>query len=420
MKPFYVIFFLVYLIYVIGISSYLFSLTPGDIPQDYKGTTADPAAFLTSAQIEESHQLDLIGYFTFFLKTPLDFFLFIAVLSFSKRVCDHAKKIAKRSFWQFSFYYFVLSLMLAAIYLPLDLFFFYLGHHYDLTSQSLYSWVKDFLLDLGVDLLIMTPLLFGAFWLIRKQPKKWWLSMWGFCLPLTVLMMFLVPQFISPLFNEYKPLEDKIVRTEIEQLAAEAGIPDAKILEMNMSKQTNQMNAFVTGIGSNMQIVLGDTTIEKLTIDEIRFVMAHEIGHYKLKHMYHDLFLNVFMTFYVAFGTYYVYHFLLRNVGSRIGIKKADDFAALPLLLLAVSIVSFPLSPLENVYSRYMETQADEYALNMTKDKEAAISSFQKLTKDSKTTGYDPDVIHFFQGSHPRLIERIDYVEHYQIPEDKE
>lgn len=399
---------------------YLLRLVPGDIPQNYKGTTADPAAFLTSAQIEESHQLDLISYFTFFLKTPLDFFVFIAILSFSKRVRDYTKKMAKRSFWQFSFYYVALSLILAAIYLPLDLFFFYLGHQYDLTSQSLYSWAKDFLLDFGVDFVIMTPLLFGAFWLIGKQPKKWWISMWGGCLPLTVLMMFLVPQFISPLFNEYKPLENKIIRTEIEQLAADAGIPDAEILEMNMSKQTNQMNAFVTGIGSNMQIVLGDTTIEKLTIDEIRFVMAHEIGHYTLKHMYHHLFLNIFITFYIAFGTYYVYHFLLRNIGSQIGIHKANDFAALPLLLLALSLVSFPVSPLENAYSRYMEIQADEYALNMTKDKEAAISSFQKLTKDSKTTGYDPNVIHFFQGSHPRLIERIDYVEHYRIPKDKE
>jgi STE24 endopeptidase len=419
MKNFYVIFFLLYLLYAAGMGTYLFSLTPGAVPQDYKGTTADPYTFLTAKQIEESHQLDLISYFTFFLQTPLDFILLVAVLSLSKRVRDHAKKIAKRSFWQFSYYYLVISFVLTAIYLPLDIFFYRLRHHYDLTDQSVLSWTKDFLIDLGLDFVIFTPLLYGAFWLIRKQPKKWWISMWGLLLPLALLRMFLFPQFINPLFNDYKPLEDEKVHAEIEQLAEAAGIPDAKISEMNMSKQTNQMNAFVTGIGSNMQIVLGDTTLEKLTVDEIRFIMAHEIGHYTLKHIYHGLFLSVFITFFITFGTYHVYHFLLINVGSQIGIKEAHDFSALPLFLLAFAIVSFPISPIEHAHSRYMEFEADQYALNMTKNKEAAISSFQKLTEDSKTIGYEPDLIHYFLGSHPRLTERIDYVEHYRISKKK-
>ncbi|OMP67174.1 hypothetical protein BTO28_08400 [Domibacillus epiphyticus] len=419
MKKLYTFFFLLYLVYAGGISTYLFSLTPGDIPDEYNGTEADPKTFLTENQIEESHQLDLISYFTYFLQIPLDVIVLIAILTFSKRVRHHAKKIAKRSFWQFSYYYFAVSLVLTAIYLPLDIFFYRLGHQYDLTDQSVLSWTKDFLIGLGVDFVIMTPLLFGAFWLIRKQPKKWWISMWGLSLPITLFMMFLFPQIIDPLFNEYKPLEDKQIRAEIEQLAEEAGIPDAKILEMNMSKQSNQMNAYVTGIGSNMQIVLGDTALEKLTTEEIRFVMAHEIGHYKLKHIYHGLFLSVIITFFVAFGTYHVYYFLIRKFGSRIGVTDAHDFAALPLLLLSVAIVSFPISPLENLHSRYMEIQADEYALNITGDKEAAISSFQKLTEDSKTTGYEPDIIHLLLGSHPRLIERIDFVLHYPITEVK-
>ncbi|KAA9012112.1 M48 family metallopeptidase [Niallia endozanthoxylica] len=419
LKRFYIGFIIFYLIYAAVISLYLFNLKPGYVPDLYKGTVADPTTFMTMEQIIEAHHLDLIYYFTFFLQTPLDFLLLILLMAFSKRLRDKTKTIFKKSFWQIGFYYLIFSMLITLLYLPLELFFYYLNHKYGLSDQSLLSVARDLGISFTLDIVLVVPLLWLFYWVVKKFPKKWWLITWGASIPLTIIAMFLIPVLIMPLYNEYKPLDNKELKAEIQELADEAGIPDAKILEMNMSKQTNTINAFVTGIGSNMQIVIGDTAIKEMTTEEIKFVMAHEIGHYKLKHIYVGLAVSLLITFFVIFGGYLLYNFLIKRFGHLWGVEGQHDLAALPLLLLTISLISFIISPISNFQIRYQENAADEYAIEMTQNKEAAVSAFQTLTKNIKSTGYEPTPIHFFLGTHPRITERIDFMAEYDLDQER-
>ncbi len=419
LKKFYIGFTIFYFIYAIIISLYLLSLEPGFVPGSYKGTVADPTTFMTMEQIIEAHHLDLIYYFTFFLQSPLDFLLMILLMAFSKKLRDKAKAVFKKSFWQLGYYYLIFSILVTLLYLPLNLFFFYLSHQYGLTSQSLLSAAGDMGISFLLDIVLAVPLLWLFYSVVKKFPKKWWLITWGASIPLTIIALFLIPVLIMPLYNEYKPLENPQLKAEIQELADEAGIPNAKILEMNMSKQTNTINAFVTGFGSNMQIVIGDTAIKEMDLEEIKFVMAHEIGHYKLKHIYVGLATSLVTTFFVIFGGYLLYNFLIKRFGKLWGVEGQHDLAAMPLLLLTIGLLSFIISPMHNYQIRYHEREADKYAIEMTQNKEAAVSAFQTLTKNIKSTGYEPTPIHFFLGTHPRITERIDFMAEYELKQDK-
>ena len=419
LKRFYIGFTLFYLIYAIIISLYLFSLEPGYVPDSYKATVADPTTFMTMEQITEAHHLDLIYYFTFFLQTPLDFLIMILLMAFSKRLRDKAKTVFKKSFWRLGYYYLIFSILVTLLYLPLNLFFFYLSHQYGLSSQSLLSAAGDMGISFILEIVIVVPLLWLFYWVVKKFPKKWWLITWGASIPLTIIATFLIPVLIMPLYNDYKPLENQQLKAEIQELADEVGIPNAKILEMNMSKQTNTINALVSGIGSNMQIVIGDTAIKEMDIEEIKFVMAHEIGHYKLKHIYIGLAVNLVIMFFIIFGGYLLYNFLIKRFGKLWGVEGQHDIAAMPLLLLTISFLSFIISPISNYEIRYHERKADEYAIELTQNKEAAVSAFQTLTKNIKSTGYEPTPIHFFLGTHPRITERIDFMAEYELEQDK-
>ena len=419
LKRFYIGFTLFYLIYAIIINLYLFSLEPGYVPASYKGTVADPTTFMTMEQITEAHHLDLIYYFTFFLQTPLDFLIMILLMAFSKRLRDKAKTVFKKSFWRLGYYYLIFSILVTLLYLPLNLFFFYLSHQYGLSSQSLLSAAGDMGISFILEIVIVIPLLWLFYWGVKKFPKKWWLITWGASIPLTIIATFLIPVLIMPLYNDYKPLENQQLKAEIQELADEVGIPNAKILEMNMSKQTNTINALVSGIGSNMQIVIGDTAIKEMDLEEIKFVMAHEIGHYKLKHIYIGLAVNLVIMFFIIFGGYLLYNFLIKRFGKLWGVGGQHDIAAMPLLLLTIAFLSFIISPISNYEIRYHERKADEYAIELTQNKEAAVSAFQTLTKNIKSTGYEPTPIHFFLGTHPRITERIDFMAEYELEQDK-
>ena len=420
MKKYLLGFLIFYLFYAAVISVYLLNLEPGYVPAEYAGTSADPKQFMTEKEIEEAHQLDVIQYFSFFLQTPLDVVLVLFLMILSVKLRNQATERFRRSFWQLGYYYFFFSISLTLLYLPLDFFSYRLARNYGLSSQSVASWLGDLGIGFGLDLIMGIPLIWLLFFAVKKFPKKWWLAAWAASLPLTILLMFIAPTFIAPLFNDYKPLENEKVKAEIQQLADDTGISDAKILEMNMSKQTNTINAFVTGFGSNMQIVIGDTAINELTVDEIKFVMTHEIAHYKMGHLYKGLALQVIVGFFTAFATFCLFNWMRKKWGHRWKIQNQHDIAVLPLLMISYSIISFLASPIDQWQSRLYEVEADRYAIEMTADKEAAITAFQKLTKNRKSTGYEPSIIHFITGSHPRITERIDFLDKYNLSDSAE
>ncbi|WOP21715.1 M48 family metalloprotease [Bacillus pumilus] len=163
----------------------------------------------------------------------------------------------------------------------------------------------------------------------------------------------------------------------------------------------------VTGIGENKRIVLWDTTLQKLKDREILFIMAHEMGHYVMKHVYIGLagYLVLSLAGFFAIDRLYFYFYQKGAVPFRL--RVSNDIAALPLLLIIVSMLSFAASPFTNAVSRHQERAADEYAVNLTKDGEAGVTSFQKLAKSGLSQVNPPLLVKVFRYGHPTMMERI-------------
>jgi STE24 endopeptidase len=211
-------------------------------------------------------------------------------------------------------------------------------------------------------------------------------------------------------------LKDKKLEAKILALASEANIPAEHVFEVNMSEKTNALNAYVTGIGSHARIVLWDTTLQRLNEDEVLFIMAHEMGHYVMKHIYWGLAGYIVLALFGLWLVSKLIRWCLGRWGRYIGIRRLSDIASFPLLLLLVSLLNFAASPLVNTVSRYEEHAADKYAIELTKNTDAAISSFQKLTKAGLSEVNPPLLVKLFRYTHPTMLERIVFLEEYAPP----
>ena len=161
------------------------------------------------------------------------------------------------SFFRLLGYYALLILTLLAIHFPLTWYSgYWLEHAYGLSAQSFGAWVEDLLKGEGVGMVTVVPIFWLLFWLIRRFPRRWALGFWAALIPIIAFSIFAAPVVIDPLFNHFTPLPPGPLRTQIEALAAKAGIPDAPILVSDKSRQTHETNAYVTGIGSSARIVL--------------------------------------------------------------------------------------------------------------------------------------------------------------------
>jgi STE24 endopeptidase len=205
-------------------------------------------------------------------------------------------------------------------------------------------------------------------------------------------------------------LESKIL-----SLADKAHIPANHVYEVDMSEKTHALNAYVTGVGSHSRIVLWDTTLQKLNDNEILFIMAHEMCHYVEKHIYFGIagyLLLAFVGFWIT--AKWMARWIDRH-GQKLHIQSISQLRTLPLFLLIISILVFASSPISTLASRYEETRADRYAIEMTKNKEAAIESFQELTKSGLSQVNPPLLVKIFRYTHPTMLERIHMVETYPI-----
>lgn len=178
--------------------------------------------------------------------------------------------------------------------------------------------------------------------------------------------MFIQPVVIAPLYNDFYPLKNKELETKILSLAEQANIPAEHVFEVNMAEKTNALNAYVTGVGSNSRIVLWDTTLNRLSDKEILFIMAHEMGHYVEKHIYFGMVGYIFMTLIGLWLTSRIMAWIISRYGKVLKIKKINDISSLPLFLLITSVLLFASSPLSNYFSRYQESRADQYAIELT------------------------------------------------------
>ncbi len=367
---------------------------------------------VTPEMIRHSRLNDVL-YFVDFLY-GVGALLLVLGVGWSVRFRDAAQRAAKRKFLAAMLYFVFLALTLTAIQFPLDFYSDYVvPHQYDLTNQSFASWLGDFAKGLGVNLVIFAPISALALLIIRKI-ERWWMVLWLGSIPLIILAVVATPLIIDPLFNKFEPLRDELLKRALLDQASRAGIEGSRVYQVNKSKQTKTMNAYVTGLGPSKRIVMWDTLLQKMDRDEILAVMGHEMGHYVMWHIWKGLAFGISVSLVGFFFGQKAYQWGLRRWGATWGIAGRGDPASLPWLIAVSSVIGFLLSPVGSGFSRHIEHQADIFGLELTHLNEPMASAFVKFAEDSKVDPRPPRFIEWWRYSHPSLGRRIDFVMRYR------
>lgn len=410
-----------FLIYSIAIYFYIFHMNDIQIPEPLKGSVADPETFMTEKELLLSNEYGKIRNFLFFIITPLEWlvYFFILISGLSRMLEKWSDLNIKWKFVHSSIYIFYLTSLVTIFFFPLDYFRYTLSKKYGISTQTFSSWMKDFTIDYWINLATMIIVISVLYWLFRKSPKRWWFHAWLLTIPFSIFLMYIQPVIIDPLYNDFYPLKDKQLEKEILALANKANIPSEHVYEVNMADKTNALNAYVTGIGNNSRIVLWDTTLNTLSKEEILFVMAHEMGHYVQKHIYFGIAGNLLLIFFGLWLLSKIIPWIIVKFGRGLKVKSMNNIHSLPLILLITSMLLFLSNPLTNFISRYQETRADLYAIDLVEDKYASVTAFQQLTKAGLSEVNPPSLVKWFRYTHPPMLERINRVAEYGEKENE-
>lgn len=282
---------------------------------------------------------------------------------------------------------------------------FNIENKYGFNTMTPGLWIIDFLKSVMLSTMLMGIIISVSLWLVSASPDYWWLWVWGFFLVFSLFIMYISPYVIEPLFNKFTPIEDKALEDKIKNLVQKVGIKVSRILKMDASKRSTHTNAYFTGIGKVKRIILYDTLLEKMDIDETIAVLAHEIGHWKKKHMLKRIMVSeviAFIAIYISFKILQT-DFLLKMFSVR-----ADSFFAKIVILGFIgSIAVFPLSPLAAYFSRRHERQADCFACELTDNPDSLATSLIKLSKDNLSNLHPHPLYAAFHYSHPPVVQRV-------------
>jgi STE24 endopeptidase len=265
-------------------------------------------------------------------------------------------------------------------------------------------WLADLAKGAALTVLIGGPLLLAVLWLMDAMGKNWWFYVWLVWLGTNLLILFLYPTVIAPLFNKFTPLEDTSLKQRIEALLARCGFASSGLFVMDGSKRSAHGNAYFTGFGRSKRIVFFDTLLEKLAPQEIEAVLAHELGHFRHRHVIKRIALSAALSL--------AFLWLLGQIIDQPwffdGLKVGAGGTAMGLLLfsMVLPVFLFPLAPLTSSLSRKHEFEADAYAAQQTAAGDL-IAALVKLYRDNAAT-LTPDPLHsLFHDSHPPASQRI-------------
>ncbi len=271
--------------------------------------------------------------------------------------------------------------------------------------------VKTFILDKVKSYLLMLiiggPILYVLFLLMAKLDQSFWLPFWGFATLLLIFMQFFYTSLFLPLFNKLTPVDDQDLKVRVEELSRKTNFPITNVLMMDGSKRSKKANAFFSGFGKKKKIVLYDTLMDQLENEEIEAVFAHEVGHYKKKHIYQGMVLSVLQTgLYLYLFSLLIFSPALSNVmGSEIWVPHLN----LLVVGVLISPISTIISLLGNLLSRKNEYEADSYA-NGFGYGERLISALKKLTLKNLSNPNPHPLYVAWHYSHPTLSQRIDSI----------
>jgi STE24 endopeptidase len=269
-------------------------------------------------------------------------------------------------------------------------------------------YLLDALKGILIGAVLGLPLLFGVLWMMERMGAHWWLYVWGVWVVFNLLILFIYPSFIAPLFNKFSPMQDDVMKARIESLLKRCGFTAQGLFVMDGSKRSAHGNAYFTGFGKTKRIVFFDTLLERLSINEVEAVLAHELGHFKRRHVVK----RIAATFAMSLGFLWLLGVLMQTTWFYQGLGVTTPSTALALLLffMVLPVFSFLLGPIMSAYSRKHEFEADAYAAQQT-DAADLVNALVKLYQDNAAT-LTPDPLYSkFYDSHPPAMVRISHLQ---------
>jgi len=296
-----------------------------------------------------------------------------------------AERITKWRWLQAMLYAVPWTIVSALIVLPWTIYTgWYREKQYDLMNLSLGAWLGEQAIGLAISTLFVAILLAVVFTLIRRMPRSWWIWSTGAITVLIALAVAVGPVFISPLFNDYKPMAAGPVRDQILAMAKANRVPADNVYVFDQSKQTKRISANVSGLGPTIRISLNDNLLNRTSPAEIKAVMGHELGHYVLNHIGKSIALTALI---VALGLFLLWRLtpaVLARWGAGWGVTGPDDPAATPVYVILMTLYLLVMTPALNSITRIFESEADAFGLDAAREPDGFALTAMKLSEYRK------------------------------------
>ncbi|MBP6644952.1 MAG: M48 family metallopeptidase [Burkholderiaceae bacterium] len=297
----------------------------------------------------------------------------------------------------------------AVIELPLSLYqTFVIEERFGFNKMTWRMWLVDGIKGVALGIVIGLPIAALILWLMGAAGDLWWFWAWSVWMGFNLLLMWIFPTFIAPIFNKFQPLEDETLKTRVTALMQRCGFAAKGLFVMDGSKRSAHGNAYFTGFGASKRVVFYDTLLAKLSAPEVDAVLAHELGHFKHKHIVQRMVLMFAMSFagFALLGWLSKQLWFYAGLGVMPSLDSANNALALILFMLAVPVFSFFISPLMAQLSRKHEFQADDFAIAQTNGQDLSAALLKLYEDNASTLTPDPLFVKFYY-SHPPAIERL-------------
>ncbi|ABL02338.1 Ste24 endopeptidase [Candidatus Ruthia magnifica str. Cm (Calyptogena magnifica)] len=309
---------------------------------------------------------------------------------------------------------FVISLMVigSLIDLPFSIYrTFVLEQKFKFNQTDTKTFIMDLLKGVLLMLIIGLPLIFAILYLMSVMGEYWWIYVWLVFTGFLLLIFWLYPIYIAPIFNKFKPLDNVELKTKINNLLERTGFKSNGVFVMDGSKRSSHGNAYFTGIGKNKRIVFFDTLLKSMNDDEVQAILAHELGHFHYKHIKKHMISSFTIS---LLGLAFLGYLINQDwFFHGLGISNPSNHTALILFTLTIPVFSFFIAPVNNYLSRKYEFEADAFAAKHT-NADDLVSSLVKLYKNNAIT-LTPDYLYStFHDSHPSALIRINQLKTYK------
>lgn len=377
-----------------------------------------------SKKLEDISSYENAKYFLWIPKSIFSCLLIISLVLFGfyPWVYELSVRITgtPHNFWSLFFCFFIFNIISgipeSIIDLPFSLYReFSIEKRFGFSKMTFKLWIIDFIKDFFISLVMSLFLGLCITLALTFFVKTWWLIVSFVILAFVMLMQVIYPKFIAPVFNKFEPLPDGELKQKLEELLFKIGFKNDGLFVMDASKRSGHSNAYFSGFGKSKRIVLYDTLITQLTVDELVAVLGHELGHFKLKHILKNLLKSIPLIFIMTFGLFYFSQMDSLYSGFGFDINKSDirwvQFIGINLIQIVWASVSEILTPISNISSRKHEYEADKFARDILGKSKDLICGLIKLNSENLSELFPPDIYVWWNYSHPTLVQRIKALE---------